>query len=129
MKTNFILLLTSDNTLEKLLAASLPDRRIQILKAENVDRALKIACDRHTDLSFGMIDFDEGCHGMTLLGAIGMLRADLPVVVVTGNDTYHAASLAYANGAAACLAKPFSVAELKLVLDDLSHIKLELAAA
>jgi DNA-binding NtrC family response regulator len=77
-----------------------------------------------------MIDFDEGCHGMTLLGAIDMLCANLPVVVVvTGSDTYHAASIAYANGATACLAKPLSVTELKMVLDDLSHTKLELAAA
>jgi len=39
------------------------------------------------------------------------------------------AALAYANKADACLAKPISVAELRMVLHDLDHAKLELAAA
>jgi CheY-like chemotaxis protein len=49
---------------------------------------------------------------MTLLGAINMCRKDFPVVVVTRDDEKHVEALAYANGAAACLPKPVSVAQL-----------------
>ena len=130
MDLNLVLLVTSDRDLDQLVIATLRDSDIAILRARNVDEALKIVCEHCADLRFAIIDLDEGCHGMTFLSAINSLRAALPVVVMTGpEDAYHVAALAYANKAAACLAKPISAAELRMVLHDLDHAKLELTAA
>jgi DNA-binding NtrC family response regulator len=65
---------------------------------------------------------------MTLLSAIKNCLETLPVIVATSSDTYHAAAVAYANGAAACLAKPVTTAELKVVIRQLRQAKLELTA-
>ena len=130
MNTRLVLLLTRDREFEKLLAeAVLKTGAAVILVARNIGDALQIVCTRGRELDFAVIDFDDGCHGMTLLSALDTCRADLPVVVVTSSDAYHAAAIAYANGVAACLAKPISGAELEVVIRELREPKLELTAA
>jgi DNA-binding NtrC family response regulator len=87
---------------------------------------LQIIFDRGGALDLAVIDFDQGCHGMTLLSAIKSCFEKLPIVVVVSSDTYHAAALAYANGAGACVAKPVTGAELEIVLQQLREPKLKL---
>lgn len=130
MNTRLVLLLTRDHEFEKLLAkAVLKAGAAVILVARNIGDALQIVCTRGRELDFAVIDFDDGCHGMTLLSALDTCRADLPVVVVTSSDAYHAAAIAYANGVAAYLAKPISGADLAIVIRELREPKLELTAA
>ena len=95
----------------------------------NMNDALQLICSRGIELDLAVIDFDDGCHGMTLLHAIQTCRQELAIVVVTSSDTYHAAATAFANGVKACLAKPISAAELKIVIEELAEPKLQLAAA
>ena len=76
-----------------------------------------------------VIDFDDGCHGITLLSAIQTCRPELPIIVVTSSDAYQAAAIVFANGVEACLAKPISAAELKIVIEELAEPKLQLVAA
>jgi DNA-binding NtrC family response regulator len=118
--------LTRDRTLEKSLSEALHNP--VILMARDIDEALQIIATHSDELSLVVIDFDDGCHGMTLLSAIKNCLEKLPVIVATSNDTYHAAAVAYANGAAACLAKPITTAELKVVIRQLRQAKLELTA-
>ena len=130
MNTRLVLLLTRDREFEKLLAEAVLKTGVAvILVARNIGDALQMVCARGRELDFAVIDFDDGCHGMTLLSALDTCRADLPVVVVTSSDAYHAAAIAYANGVAACLAKPISGAELEIVIRELREPKLELTAA
>lgn len=129
MNTRLVLLLTRDREFEKVLAEALRAGGAIILVARNATKALQIICARGRELDVAVIDFDRGCRGMTLLGALSTCREDLPVVVVTSSDTYHAAAVAYANSAAACLAKPISASELEIVIRELHKPKLELAAA
>jgi DNA-binding NtrC family response regulator len=96
--------------------------------ARDIDKALQIMADHSDELSLVVIDFDDGCHGMTSLSAIKNCLEKLPVIVATSSDSYHAAAVAYANGAAACLAKPITTAELKVVIRQLRQAKLELTA-
>ena len=129
MNSRLVLLLTRDRNFERLLAEALLNNGAVVLIARNVGDALQIVCARGREFDFAVIDFDDGCHGMTLLGAINTCRPELPIIVVTSSDADHAAALAYANGAAACLAKPISAAELGIVIRELGEPKLELEAA
>lgn len=130
MNTRLVLLLTHDREFEKLLAeAVLKSGAAIILVTRNMGDALQMVCARGRELDFAVVDFDDGCHGMTLLSALDACRANLPVVAVTSSDAYHAAAIAYANGVAACLAKPISRAEMEIVIRELREPKLELSAA
>ena len=130
MNTRLVLLLTRDRGFEKLFTeAVLKTGAAVSLSARNIGDALPIVCTRGRELDFAVIDFDEGCNGMTLLSALDTCRADLPIAVVTSSDAYHAAAIAYANGVAACLAKPIRGAELEIVIREWRRPKLELTAA
>jgi DNA-binding NtrC family response regulator len=124
-----ILLLTQDIDVEEQSAEAARRARASLISARDVDEAIQIVCTRGQDLELAIIDFDNGCRGMTLLNALNMLRRTLPIVVVTSGDTDHAAAFAYSNGAAACLAKPINATELEIVIRALGEPKLQLKAA
>jgi DNA-binding response OmpR family regulator len=129
MNIRLALLLTHDTDFEKLLGEALSRSGANILTFHTLDDALQTLCARSQELDLAVIDFDHGCHGMTLLKAINACRKNLPILVVTSSDLNHAATLASANGAAACVAKPITTTELELVLSQLREPKLELTAA
>jgi ActR/RegA family two-component response regulator len=124
-----VLLLTSDPRFEEQLLRALSPGGAVILVTRTFDGALETICRCAANLDFAVIDFVEGRHGMTLLNAIHTIRANLPIVAVFAADVYDAAALAYANGAAACLAKPVSTADIELAFQELLEPKLELTAA
>ena len=128
MSARPVLLLTRDDEFEKLLKEAFLESAATILLARSVDDALQIVCTRGAELDLAVIDRDD-CHGINLLSAINACQHKLPIVVVTSDDTYHCAALAYANGAAACFVKPIAAAELRLAIQNLGAPKLELAAA
>src|SRR6188474_1205420 len=104
MKTPIMLLLTSDNELEELVANALSGAGGISHLTRDAGDALKIICGVH-DLDLAIIDFEHGPHGMTLLRAISALREDMPVIVITCDDEQRVEALAYTNGATACLPK------------------------
>jgi DNA-binding response OmpR family regulator len=112
MKAPVVLLLTNDPQLEEAVAETLVENGGVSHLAYDPGDALQLVCGLGRHLDLAIIDFDHGPHGMTLLGAINMCRKDFPVVVVTRDDEKHVEALAYANGAAACLPKPVSVAQI-----------------
>lgn len=128
MKPRLVLLLTRDSQFKKLLSDVLLDGAVIIVK-HNVSSALQTVCSRGSELDLAVIDFDDSCHGMTLLNAIRNCRRNLPIVAVTSSDAYHAASVAYANGVEACLTKPFTASDLRMVVAKLGAPKPLLVAA
>lgn len=128
MNIRLALLLTRDPDFEKSLNQALKETRAEILATHDVDHALQLGCQRATELDLAVIDRSD-CHAITLLSALKTLRHDLPVVVIAASESCHCAALAYANGAAACLAKPISAEDLKVVVSQLCEPKLELAVA
>jgi DNA-binding NtrC family response regulator len=129
MNIRLALLLTHDVGFEKVLREAVLKSGATILTFPSVDEALQILCGQSQKLDLAVIDFDHGCHGMTLLKAIAACQKTLPILVVTSSDLNHAATLAYANGAAACVAKPVTAEELELVLRQMCKPKLELSVA
>ena len=123
------LLVTNDSELERHSTNAVRASGGAQLVARNVGDALRILCARRADLDFAVIDLDNGCRGMTLLSAMSMLRRDLPIAVITGADAAETAALAYANGAAGCLAKPASATDLEILMRALREQKPQLQAA
>ena len=123
------LLLTHDAELEQQSRSAVRASGGNQVVARNVGEALQIACARSGDLDLAVIDLENGCRGMTLLSAMSMLRRDLPIAVITGADAAETAALAYANGAAGCLAKPASATELEILMRALREQKPQLQAA
>jgi len=127
MNVRLALLLTHDPIFENVVTKALKDSDAEILITHDVDHALEMGCQRGGELDLAIIDRSD-CHAITLLSAVKACRRDLPVVVVTSSGSCHCEALAYANGAAACIAKPISVDDLTVVLRQLCEPKLKLAA-
>lgn len=128
MKTPVIVLLTSDNGLEDLIAQALSEIGGISHLTRDAGDALEIICGVH-DLDLAVIDFEHGPHGMTLLSAISTLREDLPVIAITGDDEEHVEELAYANGATACFSKQAVAMQLAKTIRELCKPTLKQAFA
>lgn len=120
MKTPVMLLLTSDNELEELVADALSETGGISHLTRDAGDALETICGVN-DLDLAIIDFEHGTHGMTLLSAISTLREDLPVIVISRDDEEHVEALAYANGATACLSKHAVATQLKNTICQLCY--------
>lgn len=129
VKSPLILLFTRDGYFASSIREALSGTDAIVLVAREVRDGLQIVCQRGRELDFAVMDFDDGCRGMTLLSAVNICHERLPIVVTTPEDAEHARSLAYANGALVCLSKPLSAALLAKAIADLplSHSRLALA--
>jgi len=110
MKSPLILLFTRDGDFAQLVREALFGTEAIVLVARDVRDGLQIVHQRGRQLDFALMDFDNGCRGMTLLSAVHTCYEQLPIVVTTSEDAEHACSLAYDNGALACLKRPLSAA-------------------
>jgi DNA-binding NtrC family response regulator len=128
MKTPSILLFTNDNGLKDLVTQALSEIGGVSHLARDVSEALETVRGAPS-LDFAIVDFEHGPDGMTLLRAINALCRYLPVIVVTRDDDSHVPAVAYTTGAAACLAKPVSAAQLVSTIRKLGLFEPELAAA
>lgn len=128
MKTTVMLLLTNDSELEDVVAEVLLKLRGVSHSTRDAGDALETVCGVH-DLDLAVIDFEHGPHGMTLLRAIGMLREDLPIIVITHDDEKHVEALAYTNGASACFSKPVSTKQLVATIREFCGPRMERALA
>jgi DNA-binding response OmpR family regulator len=107
-KSPLILLFTRDGDFAQSVREALSGTGAIVLTARDVRDGLQIVGQRGRELDFALMDFDEGCRGMTLLSAVHTCYGQLPIVVTTSEDSEHAHCLAYANGARTCLKKPLS---------------------
>ena len=83
-----------------------------MLIARSVGDALQVVSSRGRELTFAILDFNDGCRGVTLLSAINTCYQQLPTLVVTAKESKDANVVAYANGARVCLNKPLPSARL-----------------
>jgi CheY-like chemotaxis protein len=124
MKTPVMLLLTSDNELEDLVADALSEIGAISYLTRDAGDMLETVCGVN-DLDLAVIDFEHGPHGMTLLSAISTLREDLPVIAITRDDEEHVEELAYANGATTCCSKETVATQLAKMIRELNKPKPE----
>ena len=129
MKPSVILLFTRDRNFDQLVSEALFGTSATIFVARSVADALQIVCRRGRELDFALLDFDDGCRGMTLLSAVHTCYQNLPILVMTWKDGDHVNAVAYANGARVCFNKPVPAAHLANAITDLQHARAQLAAA
>jgi CheY-like chemotaxis protein len=129
MKPRLILLYTNDRNFDRVLSEALRATDAIVLIARSVGKALQVVCSRGRDLDFAILDFNDGCRGMTLLSAIHTCYEQLPTLVVTSKDFKHADAVAHANGARMCLSKPMPAEMLAHAIADLHPAPAQLVAA
>jgi DNA-binding response OmpR family regulator len=113
MNRSLILLLTLDPMVEQAITEALLETGGTICLARTSDDAMRIVCSKASELELAVIDFDHGSNGMTLLSAIDTCADHhLPMLVLTPPGEEHGRFVARANGAAECLAKPISAAQM-----------------
>jgi DNA-binding response OmpR family regulator len=124
-----ILLYTRDRSFDQLVADALLGSSALVLIARSIGDAIQIACRRGRELDLAVLDFDDGCRGMTLLSAVHTCYEQLPVLIITSGDEEHVHAVAAANGARACLEKPIPPERLGRAIATLSSTRAELIAA
>jgi DNA-binding response OmpR family regulator len=113
MNTGLILLLTLDPMVEEAMTEALLETGGTICLARTADDAMRIVCSNSRELELAVIDFEHGSNGMTLISAINTCADHhLPMLVLTPPGEGHGRFVARANGAAECLAKPVSTAQM-----------------
>jgi DNA-binding response OmpR family regulator len=113
MNAGLILLLTLDPMVEEAMTEALLKTGGIICLARTADDAMRIVCSNASELELAVIDFDHGSNGMTLISAINTCADHhLPMLVLTPPGEEHGRFVARANGAAECLAKPISAAQM-----------------
>jgi len=129
MKPRLVLLYTRDRAFDQLISEALFGAGGIVFIAQSVGQVLQVISSRGRELDLVVLDFNDGCRGMTLLSAINTCHQQLPTLVVTSKDAEHASAVAYANGARACLTKPVLAAELADTIGKASEPDTQFAAA
>jgi two-component system response regulator HydG len=93
--------------------------------AESVEQALRMADSQSIDVAFLGLKL-PGSGGLEALRQLKSRRPDIEVVVMTGHGTVESAVQAMKAGAYDYVTKPFSMEQLKLLLDRVSaHLRLK----
>jgi DNA-binding NtrC family response regulator len=129
MKRRLVLLYTRDRNFDRVLSEALFATGAIVLIARSVGDALQVVSSRGRELDIAILDFNNGCRGMTLLSAVHTCHPQLPILVTTSEDAEHATAVAHANGARACLNKPIPPARIADAISQLSRPHQQLVAA
>ncbi len=110
-----ILVVEDEPKLRRLLELQLADEGFRVHTAETAESGLQLAGKEEFDLVLS--DFKlPGMTGVDFLQALKRINSDLPVIIMTAYGTVEAAVEAMKAGAADYVLKPFSLAELVLVI-------------
>ena len=112
MKANALLISKERSDSNATIAEAVARAGLRLLKVTDAKRAFELLRSGLTDIDLVILDVDPGIHGMAILEAITARDTAPPVIVVTGFEQFEMAPIARRHGAAACIAKPFTAAEL-----------------
>src|SRR6202167_6725335 len=110
-----ILIVADEAKMRRLLELNLGDDGFTVLSAGDAEAGLNIL--RKEDVDLVVTDFKlPGMSGLEFLQAAKRINAHLPVVVMTAYGTVESAVDAMKAGASDYVLKPFSLAELVIVV-------------
>jgi DNA-binding NtrC family response regulator len=110
-----ILVIEDEPKLRRLLELQLADEGFRSRTAESAETGLQLASTEPFDLVLSDYKL-PGMTGVEFLQALKRVNANLPVVIMTAYGTVEAAVDAMKAGASDYILKPFSLAELVLVI-------------
>lgn len=118
MKANALLISKETSDWNTTIAQAVSRAGLFLLQATDAKHAFELLQNGLGEIDLVIIDVDPGIHGMAILEAITSREAAPPVIVVTGLEQSEVAPIARGHGAAACIGKPFTAAELLARIDD-----------
>lgn len=112
MKTNILLVADDAEDSIAIIADAAARTGRGLRQAKNTRCAFDLVTADLDDIDLIIIDLDPGRHSMSALEALGCCKICPPIIVVTGLEERQMTKIAFCHGASACIAKPFSAAEL-----------------
>src|SRR5579871_6105872 len=110
-----ILIVEDEAKMRRLLELDLGDDGFQTLSAEDAETGLKLLQNGSVDLVITDLKL-PGMNGLDFLQAVKRFQAAMPVVVMTAFGTVETAVEAMKAGASDYVLKPFSLAEMRMVI-------------
>src|SRR5690242_2877349 len=110
-----ILIVEDEPKMRRLLELNLADDGHTVLAAADAEAALKMARQEPVDLVVTDLKL-PGMSGLDFLHTIKRTNAAMPVVVMTAFGSVETAVDAMKNGASDYVLKPFSLAEMRMVI-------------
>jgi len=118
MKPNALLIAKETSDSNTTIVQAVSRAGLFLLHATDAKHAFELLRPGLGEIDLVIIDVDPGIHSMAVLEAITSREAAPPVIVVTGFEQFEMAPIARRHGAAACIGKPFTAAELLARIDD-----------
>src|SRR4051812_45599661 len=94
-KPRHILLYARDASFDEVLLSALFGAGAIVLVARNVADALAIGCRGGQELDWVVMDFNDGCRGLTLLSKMHLCRHALPKMGLIAAHSETASAIAY----------------------------------
>src|SRR6266849_2289879 len=110
-----ILIVEDEAKMRRLLELNLADDGFETLSAGDAETGLKLLQNGPVDLVLTDLKL-PGMNGLDFLAAVKRFQATLPVVVMTAFGTVETAVEAMKAGASDYVLKPFSLAEMRMVI-------------
>src|ERR1700683_1481270 len=110
-----VLFVEDEAKMRRLLELNLGEDGFQTLSAPDAERALQVLQDSSVDLVVTDLKL-PGISGLEFLTALKRSHPALPVIVMTAFGTVETAVEAMKSGASDYVLKPFSLAEMRMVV-------------
>src|SRR5271165_3336123 len=110
-----ILIIEDEAKMRRLLELDLGDDGFKTLSAGDAETGLKLLREEAVDLVVTDLKL-PGMGGLDLLQAVKQWNAAMPVIVMTAYGSVETAVEAMKNGASDYVLKPFSLAEMRMVV-------------
>ena len=120
MKANVLLLVDADPNSAELVALAAMKSCHQVILANTSLEAFRILNGGLDAVDVIVVDLDPGGHGLAVMEAIDASPRTPPAIILTSLEEVYMTPIGAANGAAACLGKPFTVEKLASVIDQVT---------
>lgn len=118
MNRNILLVATSSGDSNAIVADAAARTGRGLRHIDNSRRAFELLMAGLDDIDLIIIDLDPGMHSISVLEALGCCDTCPPIIVITGLEELEMTAIAHRHGATACIGKPFSSAELVLLMEE-----------
>jgi DNA-binding NtrC family response regulator len=117
MKTNTLYIGKKSSGINSVVSETVK-RTGRVLETVTSSRdAFRLLQTRLHDIDLILIDVDPGMHNMAILEALAGSENPPRIIVITGFEESDMTPIAHRHGATACIAKPFTAAELASLIE------------
>lgn len=125
MKANVLLIANKSSEWNRVIRAAVERTGRTMQLFEDSKRAFNLLRSGCADVDLVIVDLDPGIHSMAVLEALDGCDNPPPIIVVTGFEEGAMTPIAFRHGAAACIAKPFTLDELVYLMQKVAFAMAE----